>query len=344
MNKASNGTHPSRKKYNAVLIGYGRMGKNHDRVLREHGGFNIAAVVDPTADLSTPKALGSKTYDSLEKLSKDDIPFDVIIVASPTATHLAVVEKALQFKLPIFIEKPLAPSFEESQKIVALAKAAGIQVFVGHTERSNPAVKKLRDVIASGIIGTPIHFSTTRVGGFPNEREGTNVLLDLAVHDLDVLSLFTGPLKLRASICHNTYDHNLPDTAQLLLTNESGVSAAVHVNWITPTKIRTLRVTGTKGVARVDYILQTCKVVGGNLLKRSHRTEFKFSDVVQDYINMDQIEFGVDKSEPLLVQANQIHEYLSVGQCDLCNAEQASQIVNLAEMAITLGQGGFRGA
>lgn len=332
-----------KRQYKAALIGYGRMGRNHDRVLREHGGFDMVAVVDETADLSEIPAT-SNIFKSIGEMRAAKLAVDVIFIATPTKTHLAVADSLKDLKVPLFIEKPSAHTFQDSQKILAIAKEAGIEIFIGHTERSNPVVSKLKEVIDSGVIGMPIHYSATRVGGFPNEREGTNVLLDLAVHDLDVISKFMGPLKLRSSICHHSYDARFPDTAQLLLTNEQGASAAIHVNWITPTKIRTLRVTGTHGVARVDYILQTCRVAGGNIITKSHRSEFTFTDVVNDYKNVDQIEFGVNKVEPLLNQANQVYEYLSVGTADLCRIEQASQIVNLAEMAITMGQGGIQGA
>lgn len=331
------------RQFRIALVGYGRMGKNHDRVLREHGGFEVVAVVDPNADLSEVAKSGTKTFTDVKAMLAAQLDLNMVVIATPTKTHLPVVQSLAKAKLPLFLEKPSASSFEESQKILALSRENAIEIFVGHTERSNPAVKKLKEVIDSGVIGTPIHYSTTRVGGFPNEREGTNVLLDLAVHDLDVITKFAGTLKLRSSICHNTYDHNFPDTAQLLLQNDSGASASVHVNWITPTKIRTLRVTGSQGVARVDYILQTCRVTGGNMIKKSHRLDFNFKDVVNDYLNVDQIEFGVNKVEPLLAQAQQLHEFLSVGQADLCRIEQASQLVNLAEMAITMGQGGIRG-
>ena len=330
-----------RRRYKVAVAGVGKMGRNLLRVLLAHGGFEVKALIDPreeTQDLLPP---GAKWYKSVGDFGKDAKDIEIVVIASGTRSHFELGAQLLELKIPLLIEKPLAFSFQESQKLAGLAQAASVQVFVGHTERSNPAVRKLREVIASGIIGTPIHFSTTRVGGFPQEKKDTNVLLDLAVHDLDVLNILAGPLKLRSSICHNTFDHSYYDTAQLLLSNDKGSSASVHVNWVTPTKIRTLRVTGSKGVARVDYILQTCKVVGGELIKKNPRQEFNFNDVISDYMNSDQIEFGVTKREPLLVQADELYNQLSIGKSQLCTAEEGSKIVNLAEMAIAMGQGGI---
>lgn len=330
-----------KRKFRVAVVGLGKMGRNHLRVLLAHGGYEVKALVDPRAETEDILPAGAKWYSDVMKFTSEAKDIELIVVASSTKTHFELASELLKLKVPILMEKPLARGFQESQRLAGMAEEAKVPVFVGHTERCNPAVRKLREVIESGVIGTPIHFSTTRVGGFPQERSETNVLLDLAVHDLDVLCLLAGPLKLRSSICHNTIDRSSYDTAHLLLSNDKGSSASVHVNWITPTKIRTLRVTGSKGVARVDYILQTCRVVGGEMIKKGPRQEFNYTDVINDYMNTDQIEFGITKREPLLVQADEMYNFLSIGRCNLATAEEGSKIVNLAEMAIAMGQGGI---
>ena len=87
-----------------------------------------------------------------------------------------------------------------------------------------------------------------------------------------------------------------------MLAAPEGPSAAIHVNWITPTKIRTLRVTGTKGVCFVDYVLQTCELMGGDLVKRQHPGESQYPEFVSGYRNADRLVFGVLSREPLLIQ------------------------------------------
>src|SRR5262249_38343054 len=154
------------------------------------------------------------------------------------------------------VEKPLCATFEQARALAALAEERGVRLAVGHVERFNPAVRKLREVIQAGWVGEPIHFSFTRVGGYPETLvPGNNVLLDLAVPGIDVLRSLVGPLRLEASVSHATVREGVLDTAEILLTCAAGSSATVHVNWITPTKIRTLRVTGTRGMCFVDYIL-----------------------------------------------------------------------------------------
>lgn len=330
-----------KRKFRAAVVGLGKMGRNHLRVLLAHGGYDVKALVDPREETQDILPPGAKWYKDAAQFAAEAKDIEMILVAAATKTHFEIGSTLLKLGVPMLMEKPLARGFQDSQRLAGLAAEAKVPMFVGHTERCNPAVRKLREVIEQGIIGTPIHFTTTRVGGFPQEKNDTNVLLDLAVHDLDVLCLLAGPLKLRSSICHNSFDRSYYDTAQLLLSNDKGSSASVHVNWITPTKIRTLGVTGSKGVAKVDYILQTCSVTGGELIKRNMRQEFNFTDVINDYMNSDQIEFGVTKREPLLVQADEMYNFLSIGRCGLATAEDGAKIVNLAEMAIAMGQGGI---
>src|SRR6185295_8566276 len=100
-------------------------------------------------------------------------------------------------------------------------EAAGVRLAVGHVERFNPAIRKLREVIRGGWLGEPIHFSFTRIGGYPETiPEGNNVLLDLAVHDVDVLRSLVGPVKVNASLCHSTWKPGVLDTSEIVLESK----------------------------------------------------------------------------------------------------------------------------
>ena len=179
----------------------------------------------------------------------------------------------------------------------------------------------------------------TRVGGYPETLlQGNNVLLDLAVHDIDVLRSMIGPLKLEASVCHSTVKEGVYDTAEILFTAASSATATVHVNWITPTKIRTIRVTGTRGVCFVDYILQTCELTGGSLMKYSVEPESVGYDAIQElYKTTDRIQFGVIKEEPLKAQLAQFYRFITEGVSgELCLGSDALGAVLLVERALQL--------
>jgi UDP-N-acetylglucosamine 3-dehydrogenase len=316
-----------------ALVGIGRMGRNHLRILRETPGFELCAVVD--ADAPRPDDLADIPF-FRDVAALADLPIDAAVVATPTATHFEVGRKLLADGKHLLIEKPIASTYDQARTLIEEAISRGRRLAVGHVERFNPAVRKLRQIIGEGWLGTPIHFSFTRVGGYPETiLEGNNVLLDLAVHDIDVLRSMVGPVRLESSMCHSTWRAGTFDTAEILLSAAAGSSATVHVNWITPTKIRSVRVTGTRGVCFVDYILQTCELLGGNLLKRLEPLDSSFRTIQDVYRNSDRIQFGVQKEEPLRVQARQFHQFVTEGAPgELCTGQDAVAAVLLAERAV----------
>lgn len=320
-----------------VLCGAGRMGRNHLRLLASSARFELAAVVDPNPlDVDTRDLKGAPLLKSLDELSKID--FECAVVATPTATHFDVLEKLVAMKKSVLVEKPLCSTYEQCGKVLAATERAGVKLAVGHVERFNPAVRKLREVIRRGWLGTPIHYSFTRAGGYPSSLvSGNNVLLDLAVHDVDVVRSLEGPMRLEASVCHSTVRSDVYDTAEILLLAKSGASATVHVNWITPTKLRSIRVTGTRGVCFVDYILQTCELFGGNLLEQSLPESAGYERLLEMYKTTDRIQFGVTKEEPLKAELDQFHELLRTGEAgELCLGDDASRAVLLAERAVNV--------
>jgi UDP-N-acetylglucosamine 3-dehydrogenase len=313
-----------------LLVGAGKMGSNHLRVLSAEKNLQITGVVEPFLKPDLPA--GVKLYTSISQV--DPNSFDAALIATPTETHFEVAKQLIEFKKDLLVEKPLASTPKQASELIDRAKAAGIKLFVGHVERSNPAVRRLKEIIAKGWIGKAIHCSFTRVGGYPqNVKSGNNVLLDLAVHDLDVFQYLFGSFHVKSSIIHSTIVPGTADTAEILLKGNSGISANIHVNWITPTKIRSVRVTGTKGVVLVDYMLQTCTLHGGDLLNSPSTEKFDYNDLQEHYKNLDKIEFGVHREEPLKVQLREWLKALQNKDSSLCTAEEASNTVVEAQRA-----------
>src|SRR5687767_9247493 len=139
-----------------VLVGLGRMGKNHLRVLRDTPGFELVAVVD--AHAPPPSDLGNiQFFRSVKELAALD--FEAAVIATPTATHYAIATEFIAMGKHLLVEKPIASTYEEARKVIAAAQAKKLTLAVGHVERFNPAVRKLREVIREGWLGTPIHFA-----------------------------------------------------------------------------------------------------------------------------------------------------------------------------------------
>lgn len=328
------GSEKMSKKLRIVVLGVGRMGKNHLRLTNESTDFELVGVVDPVFQ-SPPK--GVPVHAHVRELAGVD--FDAAIVATPTALHRDVVLELIAMKKHVLVEKPIASTFAHGQEILAAAASTGVKVAVGHVERFNPVVRKLREVIRGGWLGDPIHFSFTRVGGYPETiLEGNNVLLDLAVHDIDAFRSFVGQVRVEASLAHSSFKPGVLDTAEIVLASAAGPTASVHVNWVTPTKIRSLRVTGTRGVCFMDYILQSCELYGGNLTKRIEPSSTEsFESIQEHYRTTDRVIFGVTKEEPLLIQLRQFAKYLRDGEPgELCLGEDALAAVLVAERAMAM--------
>lgn len=292
-----------------ALVGLGNMGRRHLRTLQADPRFRIVAVVDPVVAL--PSEPGAVCLRSIEQLPR----VDAAIVATPIASHVDITTALLGQVRTLLVEKPLASSYEHARALAVAALATDVRLVVGHVERHNPAVRALREVLETGVIGAPIHLVATRIGGYPAATPGGDVVLDLGVHDLDVLRVLLGPLRVEASACHTTVAPGVCDTAEILLSSQHGASATVHVDWIAPVKVRTLRVTGTQGAAFVDYQAQTVAVVRG-----AERTEVP-----------------VERVEPLRAQLNAFHALCAHGVLgDLCSGEDAAAAVFLAERALAV--------
>ncbi len=323
-------------KLRVVLLGIGRMGRNHLRLTSESSDFELVGVIDPAKAASrAPGSPGPTFYPDIASLRSVD--FDAAIVATPTVTHLDVVLELVRMKKHVLVEKPIASTFAQGGEILRAAADVGVKVAVGHVERFNPALRKVREVIRGGWLGDPIHFSFTRVGGYPETiLEGNNVLLDLAVHDIDAFRSLVGPVRVESSMAHSSFRPGVFDTAEIFLDSAAGPTASVHVNWVTPTKIRTLRVTGTRGVCFMDYILQSCELHGGNLTQRIEPARVESFDSIQEhYRTTDRVVFGVTKEEPLLIQLRQFAKYLREGDPgELCIGDDALAALLVAERAM----------
>lgn len=317
-----------------VLIGFGRMGKNHYRVMADSPRVSVVAVVDPKLTKGdTVLPANVKILNEISEL--EGLDFDGIVIATPTQHHFETAKKAIAFKRPILIEKPICSTHQEGLELNRICEKAKIPLFVGHVERHNPAIKKLKEVVTSGILGTPIHCSVTRVGGYPdNVEKGNNVLLDLAVHDIDVLQMIFGKFEYQSSVAHCTVKPDIFDTAQINGICNGVVSADIHANWITPTKIRTISLTGSYGVCLVDYMLQTCNLLGCNLLKQGPGHYFTYEDLVELYRSSDKIELGVVRQEPLRAQLEQYVNAIEGKPHSLCVAADAARVVQLAEQSL----------
>ncbi|MCZ8314558.1 Gfo/Idh/MocA family oxidoreductase [Phreatobacter sp.] len=221
------------------VVGLGVMGKNHARVLSELPGVTLVGVADPDeaqVEFVTSR-LGCAGFASLEALL--DAGIDALTVAAPTQLHTAISLAAIARGVHVLVEKPIAHTVEEGRRIIDAAEKAGVTLMVGHVERFNPAVQSIRQAIAGDDI---LSIQITRVGPFPPRMSDIGVVIDLAVHDIDLIRWFTGSEIAEIQPQTNSIHAAREDIALLQFRTESGVLAHINTNWLTPFKARTVHV------------------------------------------------------------------------------------------------------
>lgn len=243
----------------AGVVGLGMMGRNHVRVWDEViDGVDLVAVADPDPAALRRAGQGRRVAayaDAAEMLAAERL--DLVSVVAPTSLHLQVTLAALEAGANVLVEKPIAADRREAEAMMAAADDAGRILTVGHIERFNPAIRELRRRLAAGELGRVFQVNATRLGPFPARIRDVGVVVDLAPHDLDIMRylLDSDPVRLYAETERRIHtDHE--DLFVGVMKFANGAIGVLDINWLTPTKKRTLSVTGERGMYVADYIAQ----------------------------------------------------------------------------------------
>jgi UDP-N-acetylglucosamine 3-dehydrogenase len=243
-----------------AVIGGGAMGQHHIRIYSEMKDVELVGICD--TDRSRAESLAKKyntaPYFDHKELLKQEL--DAVSVVVPTTLHTKIALDAIESGTQLLVEKPIADTLENADAMISAAHDAKVKLMVGHIERFNPAVLKLKEIIDSGMLGKIVSISSRRVGPFNPRIRDVGIIMDLGVHDIDVISyLYSKKINEVYTIAGNDI-HTFEDHASILLRCENNLSGMVETNWLTPHKIRNLTAIGLKGVAYLDYIKQTVEL------------------------------------------------------------------------------------
>ena len=242
----------------AGVIGFGSIGQHHARIYNEMDGVELAAIADPSEVRRERAARRFKvpTYlDHNELLDSERL--DLVSVTVPTMLHHTVALCAIEHGVNLLVEKPIAATLEQAEDIIREAGARGLTLTVGHIERFNPAIIELKRRLADNDLGRIFQVQARRLSPFPNYVLDVGVVLDLATHELDIMRylLDSEASRIFAEVGRNVHEAH-EDMLSAVLRFTSGVVGVLDINWLTPTKIRELRITGERGMFMVDYIHQ----------------------------------------------------------------------------------------
>jgi predicted dehydrogenase len=243
------------------VVGVGVMGQNHARVFADLPGVKLVGIADPDRDQRNLVAstLGCAGHADVEGLLGDGVA--AVTIAAPTHLHRDLALTCIERGVHVLVEKPIASSVEEGNAIIAAARQAGVTLMVGHVERFNPAVETIKEAIRREDI---LSIAITRVGPFPPRMSNVGVVIDLAVHDIDLIRWFTNSEIVEVQPQLSSAVAEREDIALLQFRTASGVLAHINTNWLTPFKARSVTV-----ATRKKYIM-------GDLLTRQVTECFGF--------------------------------------------------------------------
>ncbi|MEI8361414.1 MAG: Gfo/Idh/MocA family oxidoreductase [bacterium] len=286
-------------KIRCAVIGVGNMGKNHVRTYMQLQQVELVAVSDKNTELGQKCAqeTGVLFYEDYCELIDKAKP-DIISICVPTSHHFDVAKKCIENKINVLLEKPIASNITQSLEILDLAEKNNIKLLVGHIERFNPAVIKLKEMIDGNQLGNITAIIARRVGGFPPQIKDANIAIDLAIHDIDIVNFLLDELPSEISVNkQKNHIEQREDSVEFFLKYNK-TSAYIQANWITPVKIRKLTITGSEGYLEMDYITQQIEFYKSNYekFKESYNN---FSDYILRFSEPDKFVITVAKKEPL---------------------------------------------
>ena len=244
------------------IVGYGYWGPNLVRNFSDVPGAVVTAVADFRADrldVARRRCPGAELHtDPLALIASAGV--DAVVVATPVATHFDLAHAALRAGKHVLVEKPLASSSEQALSLIDVAAAGRRVLMVDHTFVYTPAVRRIRELVAAGELGELYYYDSVRVnlGLFQHD---VNVLWDLAVHDLSIMDFVLGRQPTALSATGVGHVPGKPENiAYLTMFFADRVIGHVHVNWLSPVKIRRTLIGGSRRMILFDDLEASEKV------------------------------------------------------------------------------------
>ena len=288
------------------IIGVGYLGTQHARILSylEKVDFKGVADIDSNKSMVIGNRHRVPYYENFEDML-DEI--DAGIVAAPTSEHFSIAEKLLKEGKSVLLEKPMTDTVEQAEMLVDLAKKKGLILQIGHLERFNPAVEALKDIIKE-----PKFIEVQRLGSFSARSLDTNVVLDLMIHDLDIiLDLINDEVEvIRSSGIHVLSEKF--DIANARLEFKSGCVATLTASRVHQGKVRNLRIFEPTAYYSVDYMDQEVKSFPLN----GRQTDIKT--------------LKIKKEEPLKIELKNFLACIKTGKNRKVSGEEGLRALKLA--------------
>lgn len=265
-------------KVRVAVIGAGMMGKNHLKMYKTLANVELVGVYDIFEDAAKTAAemFGIKAFSSLEEVAQN---VDAVSVVTTSVTHAEVGEFFLRQGIHCLIEKPLAATEAECNRLIDAAKKSGVVLLVGHIERFNPAVEQLSKILADT---SKIRALTAqRMSAASGRITDVDVAMDLMIHDIEVIQSLVKSkvVNVEASNVKTKDKPEGKDYISALVTFENGVMANLTASRITQSRVRTLTVSTDEAYIDLDFIAQSINVC------TQGRSPYMNKDAIPEWMN-----------------------------------------------------------
>jgi len=315
-------------KMNVAVIGLGNMGANHLRVFSECANLVAIADINEESLVKFAEQYHVKGYaDFKEMLEKEDI--GAVSIAVPTKFHKEVAVYCANKKKHILLEKPIAYDVQEAKEIIGECKKNKVKLSVGHIERFNPAVIELKKRLQNKELSEIYKIEVNRAGPFPARVVDVGVIIDLSVHDLDIIYyLLRSKITDLASFLQQRVHKRYEDSVAAVLKYDNGMIATLNINWLSPNKVRDLRIYGKEGMFKVNYLTQDLYFYENKGLK-FYKGANMFTSVVEGAMT----KIPVNREEPL---KREIRSFIDAIQKDIETPVPGEEALIALENALRL--------
>lgn len=310
-------------KPSVAVIGCGYWGRNLVRNFNRLGA--LAAVCDATEPGRVTAAGIAPDISILDKI--DDLlrsPISGIVIATPAETHFEIARRALQAGKDVFVEKPLALTFEHGSALVRLAEDAKAILMVGHVLEYHPAIVRLFELVRAGELGSVRYISSNRLNLGKIRRE-ENILWSFAPHDIAVTLRLMGSMPFEVAAHGGSYlQPNIADVTVTHLLFDNGVRAHIYVSWLHPFKEQRLVVVGSKKMASFDDVTK-------RLVLYDQRVELKESQPIPIKGEGDAVAFS--DAEPLLLECQAFLDAIARRQPPVTDGNSGLRVLQVLQAA-----------
>jgi predicted dehydrogenase len=319
---------------NLAVIGYGYWGPNLVRNFSTVSGARVAVVCDLNAQRLGEVKLRYPSVETTVRFEDvlSDPAIDAVAIATPVKTHYDFARKALEHGKHVLVEKPMAASVSEAESLLEMAAKRDLRLMVNHTFIYTGAVRKMKEIVEGGTLGELYYLDSVRINLGLFQRD-VNVLWDLAPHDIAIMDHLIG--KSPVSVCANGACHvgnGIENVAYLSVYFNDGFIAHFHNNWLSPVKIRTMLLGGSKKTILYDDMENSEKVKvydrGIDLT-----TPDGMRDALISYRLGDMWAPRLDASEALSCMAGEFIAAIKDGRPPLTNGQSGLNVVRILEAA-----------